>query len=305
MKSRKPLSRLNASIQQQARRVYLSLTRDNPVESFLNRYPAGFKPRYDMHYAAELGVVLAGQMTRHFDHEVKVMGRGAVWICGPWEPHGYEVGARGAVVLVFHFLPEALIHAGPVGGIPYLAPFIGAVTRGHWLTLTHRQRRELLHIAELVEVRSDAPDPVWTARSLLDIMRLISVLFRDGVPVESGVNKRPETLRDFSRIQPVLQRLREAPEKPLPLGEAAALANLGRSRFSMVFHRAMGSSFSQYRLNLVLSHVAKALVQGDAKILALARAWGFVDGSHLTRIFQKRFGCSPAEYRTHRGFRVP
>ena len=303
MKRQKLPKSLNKSIQQQAWRLHLSLTQGNPVESFRNIYPGGFKPRYDMHYAAELGVVLDGQMTRHFENETQVIGRGGVWTCGMWEPHGYEVGPRGAVVLVFHFLPEALILAGPVGGIPYLAPFVGTVSRDVLLVLSRRQRRELLQIAGQVEPRSGAPDPAWTARSLLDIMRLISVLLRDWVPAVSSLKKRPGTIRDFSRIQPVLQRLREAPEKPLSLAEAAALTNLGRSRFSSLFHRAMGSAFSQYRLNLVLSYVAKALLQGDEKILSLARAWGFTDGSHLTRIFQKRFGCAPSEYRVRRGFR--
>jgi AraC-like DNA-binding protein len=299
MKSRK----MNTSIQHQARRVHLSLSRQNPVESFRISYSRKVTPSFDMHYAAELGVVLDGRISRYIEKEAWDLGRGEAWVCGMWEPHGFSVGSRRADILVFHFLPEALIQAGPVGEIPYLAPFVGLTPRSLLRSFSREQRQEFLQIAGQVEVRAGAPDAAWTARSLLDIMRLLSVILRNWVPGESGVNSRPETIRDFSRIQPVLERLREAPEKPLSLGEAATLANLGRSRFSSVFQRAMGSAFSQYRLNLVLSHVAKALLRGDEKILSLARTWGFVDGSHLTRIFQKRFGCAPSEYRVRRGFR--
>jgi AraC-like DNA-binding protein/quercetin dioxygenase-like cupin family protein len=303
MSTRKPAAESQPPIQQLARRVHLSLQPHNPVESFRVVHRQMVTPRFDMHYAAELGVVLAGRMRRYAEAGARELGRGDAWICGMWEPHGFSVGGTGAEVLVFHFLPEALIQSGPVGGIPYLAPFVGAMPRALMQTLTGKQKSALLQIARQVEPLAGKPQAAWIARSLLDIMRLLSVLMRDWVPNGAEAAAHPETMRAFSRLQPVLQRLREAPAQPLALGEAAALTHLGRSRFAAVFHRTMGTSFAQYRINLTLSHVAKALVQGDDKIQSLARSWGFVDGSHLTRIFKKRFGCTPATYRTRRGFR--
>jgi AraC-like DNA-binding protein/quercetin dioxygenase-like cupin family protein len=303
MRTRKQAAVHHPPIQQLARRVHLPLQPHNPVESFRIVHRKMTTPRFDMHYAAELGVVLAGRMRRYSEAETRELGRGDAWICGMWEPHGYSVGNTGAEVLVFHFLPEALIQSGPVGGIPYLAPFVGMMPRTVVQELTAKQKVALLQMARQVEPQTGTPQAAWIARNLLDIMRLLSVLLRDWAPAAAGATAHPETMRDFSRLQPVLQRLREAPAQPLALDEAAALTHLGRSRFVAVFHHTMGTTFAQYRINLILSHVAKALVQGDDKILSVAQAWGFVDGSHLTRIFKKRFGCTPAAYRARRGFR--
>ncbi len=302
MRTRLPAALYHPTMQQLARRVHLSLHPHNPVESFRIAHPKMATPRFDMHYAAELGVVLAGRMRRYSETETRELGRGDVWICGMWEPHGFSVGNTGTDILVFHFLPEALIHSGPIGGIPYLAPFVGTQPRTVVQALTGKQKREILQIAQQVEPLSGTPQAAWIARNLLDIMRLLSVVLRDWAPA-TEITAHPETMRDFSRIQPLLQRLREAPAQSLSLGEAAALTHLGRSRFATVFQRTMGTTFAQYRINLILSHVAKVLVQGDDKILSVAQTWGFVDGSHLTRTFQKRFGCSPAAYRARRGFR--
>ncbi len=81
------------------------------------------------------------------------------------------------------------------------------------------------------------------------------------------------------------------------MDRAAAACNLSTSRFSVLFRRAMGVSYGQFSLRARLAQAAQRLAQGDATVEDVAGQLGFVDGSHLHRVFVKHFGATPAEYR--------
>ncbi len=83
----------------------------------------------------------------------------------------------------------------------------------------------------------------------------------------------------------------------LMLKDAAAEASMSCSRFSTVFAREVGSTFTEYVTNLRVQK-ARSLLAGTAlRIAQIAAAVGYNDPHYFSWIFRKVSGCTPTEYR--------
>lgn len=82
-----------------------------------------------------------------------------------------------------------------------------------------------------------------------------------------------------------------------PLREAAALAGLHETHFSRAFRQHMGITANEFRARARVRLASKLLLGTSASISRIAFSAGLSDQSHLTRLFSKRLGVSPAAYR--------
>jgi AraC-like DNA-binding protein len=81
------------------------------------------------------------------------------------------------------------------------------------------------------------------------------------------------------------------------LSELAAVCGLSRSYFIRAFKQVTGMPPYRWLLMQRVKH-AKTLLRGTKLSVAeIAVACGFADQSHLTRVFSKAFGISPAAWR--------
>jgi AraC-like DNA-binding protein len=69
------------------------------------------------------------------------------------------------------------------------------------------------------------------------------------------------------------------------------------SAFSRAFRKATGTSMHQYLVERQMEQAAHLLVAGNDKIGDIARAIGFDDQYHFSRLFHKVMGVPPSEYR--------
>ena len=56
-------------------------------------------------------------------------------------------------------------------------------------------------------------------------------------------------------------------------------------------------TFQQYLSGLRLEKARRLLLESDKKLLDICLECGFSDGKYLNRLFAKRYGCTPKEYR--------
>ena len=83
----------------------------------------------------------------------------------------------------------------------------------------------------------------------------------------------------------------------LSLEEVAALVGLSPSHFSRVFKEQTGENFVDYLTRLRLNTAARLLRHTRASIGQIALAVGYADPNYLSRIFHRRTGMTPKEYR--------
>lgn len=94
----------------------------------------------------------------------------------------------------------------------------------------------------------------------------------------------------------VLDRIEHDLELPLTLAELASEAGLGVRQFSRAFRKSTGASPYQYVLARRVER-AQQLIAAGQELAEVALQCGFGDQSHLTRLFKRQLGMSPAAYR--------
>jgi two-component system response regulator YesN len=84
----------------------------------------------------------------------------------------------------------------------------------------------------------------------------------------------------------------------LTLDSAAGLAGIRPEYFGRLFSKYAGASFAEYLAGVRMENAARLLAEG-ASVKEAALRTGFTDGNYFSRVFRRRYGCSPREYGGH------
>lgn len=102
-------------------------------------------------------------------------------------------------------------------------------------------------------------------------------------------------------IPPAAARMKSYMEahsaQPLTLKQIAAHGGLGISRASELFKEAYGCSVMDYAILMRLNHAREHILYDNVTLEEAAFACGFTSYTHFSRMFRKRYGVSPSEYR--------
>lgn len=93
-------------------------------------------------------------------------------------------------------------------------------------------------------------------------------------------------------------RLLAAVEQGGGLPEMARAAGLSRFHFLRRFKRATGTTPWRYLTELRLARAKNLLIDPACSVAGAARAAGFADPAYFSRLFHRRTGISPREYRS-------
>ncbi len=85
--------------------------------------------------------------------------------------------------------------------------------------------------------------------------------------------------------------------EPLTLGQLAALVGLHPAYLACAFRRHCRCSVGEYVRRLRVEEACRRLAATDEPLAQVALAAGFSDQSHLTRLFKRHLGVTPAAYR--------
>lgn len=104
--------------------------------------------------------------------------------------------------------------------------------------------------------------------------------------------------------QRILCRIRDKIEsdfnKEISLNVLAKESGYSRAHFLRMFRVATGITPHQYVLDVRLHHAQESLKRKGANLIEIAAWCGFSSQSHMTSVFRKRLGVTPAEYRRAR-----
>jgi AraC family transcriptional regulator len=88
--------------------------------------------------------------------------------------------------------------------------------------------------------------------------------------------------------------------RALELGEIAAELNMSAGTFARQFRRTTGMAPYAYVTERRLEHARQLLEETDLPTKQVAATCGFCDQAHLTRMFSRRYGVTPAAFRQSR-----
>lgn len=87
------------------------------------------------------------------------------------------------------------------------------------------------------------------------------------------------------------------------LAQKITLADIGKLTFfspvycDTVFKKDMGTSIIDYLLQLRIAEAKNLLIEGSLPLSRIAQMTGFEDGNYFSRVFKKRTGYTPTQYK--------
>ena len=106
-----------------------------------------------------------------------------------------------------------------------------------------------------------------------------------------------EVSSDSRRVLKVKNYINERYRDEIRLAEVASLAGMSPSAFSRFFKLHTGRNLSDYIIDLRLGYASRLLVDSTHSIAEIGYSCGFNNLSNFNRIFKKKKGCSPSEFR--------
>jgi AraC-like DNA-binding protein len=134
------------------------------------------------------------------------------------------------------------------------------------------------------------------------VLELLSILH------DLSISRNMHTLSDatFSnaelsyssrRIERSIEYMNQNFHKPVTLTEVAKLANMTELSFSRFFKTRTGITFMDSLLEMRLGHASRLLIDTTQSVAEVAYNCGFNNISNFNRLFKKKKGCTPKEFR--------
>jgi AraC family transcriptional regulator len=238
------------------------------------------------HEAPAITLVLHGGFLETYRRGPVQCRAGGLLVKPPGEAHTNAYGPRGACSLLIDRVSvddETSRLAAPLyDGVRYLAG--GAPNR-----LALRVAAELRAMGG---ARVGAPD----AAARLAIEGLLLEM------LAAALRARDEALggADPAWLRRAVEYLHARRRAPVRLAELADAAGVSPVRLARAFRRRFGETPGAYQRRLRVEWARDALAHTDRPLAEVALEAGFTDQSHLTRVFARATGVTPAAFRRGR-----
>lgn len=154
----------------------------------------------------------------------------------------------------------------------------------------------IMKVYGMLDTLSSVKDGFYAVQQFLTILYELSRCENARTLASSSYAK--VTVEDDSRrILKVKNFISKNYMNELRLPELASLAGMSSSAFSRFFKLHTGRNISEYIIDLRLGYAARMLVDTAKSISEIGFDCGFNNLSNFNRIFKKKKGCSPSEFR--------
>jgi transcriptional regulator GlxA family with amidase domain len=115
--------------------------------------------------------------------------------------------------------------------------------------------------------------------------------------LSSSAFARVKLPADSRRVQKVHDYLMQNYTQEIRLGKLADMVGMSEVAFSRFFRLRTGKSVTDYLLDIRIGNAIRMLVDSTQSVSEVSYSCGFNNLSNFNRIFRKRKGCTPKEFR--------
>ncbi|WP_300724810.1 AraC family transcriptional regulator [uncultured Bacteroides sp.] len=137
----------------------------------------------------------------------------------------------------------------------------------------------------------------YVVNKFLTILYELSLFTNEARTLSSSSFAKIEVQSDSRRVQKVQEYISQHYQEEIRLGHLANMVGMTDVSFSRFFKLRTGKSLSDYIIDIRLGHSTRLLVDSTMAIAEICYACGFNNLSNFNRIFKKKKGCSPKEFR--------
>jgi AraC-like DNA-binding protein len=142
--------------------------------------------------------------------------------------------------------------------------------------------------------RQGALDQAGCHVYLLELLYRLSRHFRLALPEHAEYIRQQERTR---RLAKLFEYIQANYADHISVEKGAEITAMSVSRFMTFFKQAAGMTFVSFLTHVRLTAAASILRESALSVGEIAAATGFPDQSYFGRVFRKRFGATPREFR--------
>lgn len=248
-------------------------------------YPVHYHPEY------EINLVLHCTGTRVVGDSEEAFGESDLVMVGPSLPHAWKSEDSINHVITIQFSEDMLNY--PMIGKRIFTPIRQLlIDSAHGLSFEGPEKDAIK--SQIIELtRMQGFQSVTTFLGILSLMananrkKLVTNLYEQ----ELGAASKSR------RISKVCEYIDKNLDKELSLPEVAALVNMSDSAFSHFFKKRTGMSYINYVNNQRIAKACTLLADTTCSASEICYDCGFNNKSNFIRIFHKKKGMTPIEYR--------
>ena len=122
-------------------------------------------------------------------------------------------------------------------------------------------------------------------------------LFSDARQLSSSSFAKIETVNESRRVQKVQRYINAHYQEDIRLAQLADLVGMTPVAFSRFFRLRTGKTLSDYIIDIRLGFATRLLVDSARTVAEICYDCGFNNLSNFNRMFKRKKGCSPKEFR--------
>ncbi|GAA3404124.1 AraC family transcriptional regulator [Paenibacillus hodogayensis] len=273
---------------------------------WITRLAQGDVPEHG-HEFVELVYVVRGEGLHIFEGTEYELTAGNVFIINPGETHAYTVPNGEPMEIVNclfmpSFIPDALLKELEITASMdyfYVHPFMKQDVRfNHHLTLHGQDAVSVLVLLDSMirEIGNRAPGHMTIIRLqmielLVLLSRYYSLMHQRGAPSSPRRLEREITAR---RIHGYMERNFD---KKMTLESLAGLFNVSMRQLNRLVRQEFDQSVIDLLHSIRIEQAKRMLTESDEKVITVAALVGYDDPSFFSRLFLRRVGCPPSQYR--------
>jgi AraC-like DNA-binding protein len=245
-----------------------------------------YHPEYELTY------ILQGKGKRFVGDSFEDFSRGDLVLLGPGLPHTWvseKLNAQPGIALVIQFTSSFIEPLLQYKEMSVLHKLLVKADRGVKFESLKNQDTILL-IKQLLNSKD--------ADALICFFQLLLQLTSIKHKVLSSINfKSLKMNEDANRTNKVFQYVNDNFKNTVSLQKVSSMVHLSVSAFCKFFKRICGKTFSSYVNDIRIAHACMLLIETDKPISQIAFESGFESVTYFNRIFLKKKGVRPGEFR--------
>jgi AraC-type DNA-binding domain-containing proteins len=157
-------------------------------------------------------------------------------------------------------------------------------------------RQAIEKVKDKLDFLNKSPNGFYSVLDLLTILYELSIDENSRILCSSTFNKQDDS-SESRRIQKVINFLNNNYQKEIRLVDVANHVNMSEVSFSRFMKKRTGKNYIEYLNDLRLGIASRYLVDTSKTIAEISYECGFNNLSNFNRIFKKRKGYTPKEFR--------
>lgn len=133
--------------------------------------------------------------------------------------------------------------------------------------------------------------------ALINILHDLSTSRNMRTLSETGFNSDSQLNFNSRRIEKAFEYMNKNYDKVIALGDIARLVNMTEVSFSRFIKKRTGITFIDSLNEIRLGHASRILIDTTNSVAEVSYSCGFNNISNFNRLFKKKKGCTPKEFR--------